>query len=240
MAEEHCGSLRFFAENPGHARTGVEEDTDVENDVTVVGKELDGLWVAVFGDGETVLRKIADQSFFLVADGEIDGDEIDLTLEGVPLGRFVLAEGKAGGAQSRECENQENQGRAGSDTHRDTPCAMKWTCAVGCLAAAGELPRERFRLARVSQAKIGTLPLARLGSNTAQQIGSFQLFLGQHTSTKMSIPQLLRDSILAWGDIVRQDDPDKLLSESESGLTGHKEGQQEVQLRCLPVLQNLL
>jgi hypothetical protein len=94
--------LPFFAENPGHACTGVEEDTNVEHDVTVVSKELDGLRVAVLRDGETVLREIANEAFFVVADGEIDGDEIDLALEGVSLRRLVLAEGRAGRAQSRE------------------------------------------------------------------------------------------------------------------------------------------
>ena len=42
----------------------------------VVGKELDGLRLAVFRDAETLLRQIADQAFLVVADREVDGDQI--------------------------------------------------------------------------------------------------------------------------------------------------------------------
>src|SRR5580704_1940802 len=90
MPKEHRRGLRFFAENPGHVRASVQEHADVEDYVRVVGKEFDGLRLAVFGDTETLLAEIADQAFLVVAHGEVDGDQVYLALEVTSIGAFIL------------------------------------------------------------------------------------------------------------------------------------------------------
>ena len=108
MLDEQLGGLRLLAENPGHVGAGVQEHAHIQDDVAVVGKELDGLWATVFGEDELVFREVADEAFLVVAHGKVDRDEVNPAANDVFLAGFVLCvlplgENPLGELQTNQC-----------------------------------------------------------------------------------------------------------------------------------------
>ncbi len=88
--QEHGGGVGFFVQHPGHVGSGIEQHADVENDVAVVGKELDGLLPAVFKDAEVILPKLAGQMLLLIANREVNGNQVNLAVKSSVLGAIAL------------------------------------------------------------------------------------------------------------------------------------------------------
>ncbi len=79
--QEQRGRLRFFTEDPGHVGACIQQHANIEDHVTMVGKELDGLLPAIFVDPELALLQLAGQAFLVIADGEVHRDQIYLATD---------------------------------------------------------------------------------------------------------------------------------------------------------------
>jgi len=84
------------------AAAGVEEDADGEGEIFLLGKVLGLLEGLVLVDAAVVFVEVGDEAA-LVADGEVDVDEVDVDFEGLGvadvdgLGRGVAGWGRAAG-----------------------------------------------------------------------------------------------------------------------------------------------
>ena len=95
--EELCAGLLFEGEDVALAATGVEEDADGEGKIFLLGEVLGLLESLVFVDAAVVFVEVGDEAA-LVADGEVDVDEVDLNFEGLGVADVDgLGGGVAGG-----------------------------------------------------------------------------------------------------------------------------------------------
>ena len=90
----------FEGENVLLAAAGVEEDADGEGEIFFLGEVLGLLEVLVLEDAAVVLVEVGDVAA-LVADGEVDVDEVDVDFEGLDVADVDgLGLGFAGGGRA--------------------------------------------------------------------------------------------------------------------------------------------
>jgi hypothetical protein len=98
--EELGAGLLLEGEDVALAAAGVEEDADGEWKIFFLGEVLGLLRSLVFEDAAVVFMEVGDEAA-LVADGEVDVDEVDLDLEGLGVADVDgLGGGVAGGRGS--------------------------------------------------------------------------------------------------------------------------------------------
>jgi hypothetical protein len=73
--EENVAGVAFLRENAADAHAGVHEEAEGEGEIGLLGKILDGLRVAIFGEDEIVFSEIGDELALFVADGGEDVDD---------------------------------------------------------------------------------------------------------------------------------------------------------------------
>ena len=119
--EELGAGLLLEGEDVHLAAGGVEEDADGEREVLFLGEVLGLLEALVLEDAAVVLVEVGDEAV-LVADGEVDVDEVDVDLEGLGVGPvdglgFGFAGGRraaGGGGLLRVEDGGERRGRGRS------------------------------------------------------------------------------------------------------------------------------
>ena len=94
VLEELGSGLLLEGQDAYLAAAGVEEDADGEGEVLLLGEVLGGLEGLVLVDAAVVLVEVGDVAV-LIADGEVDVDEVDVDLEGLGLADI---DGRLGGS----------------------------------------------------------------------------------------------------------------------------------------------
>jgi len=93
VLEELCSRLLLEGKYVHLAAAGVEEDADGEGEVFFLGEVFGLLKIFVLVDAAVVFVEVGEEAV-LVADGEVDVDEVDVDLEGLDV---VLIDGLSGG-----------------------------------------------------------------------------------------------------------------------------------------------
>ena len=89
VLEELCSRLLLEGKYVHLAAAGVEEDADGEGEVFFLGEVFGLLKIFVLVDAAVVFVEVGEEAV-LVADGEVDVDEVDVDLEGLDV---VLIDG---------------------------------------------------------------------------------------------------------------------------------------------------
>ena len=144
--EELGSGLLLEGEDVDLAAAGVEEDADGEGEIFFLGKVLGLLEDLVLEDAAVVFVEVGDEAA-LVADGEVDVDEVDVDFEGLGVADVDgLGLGLAGGGRTAggggllrvedggESERKEGSGKAeGAHTPLDDEVGAEFAEKCGCM-----------------------------------------------------------------------------------------------------------